>query len=218
VSTVKQCHSGPGLEAQRQAVADYLNGSQWQLITEVVEIGSGKRSDRPRLEEALWLCRLHNATLVFARLDLLSRGAHYLLGLEKAGVDFVAADMPSANHLTVGIMAMMADEERRMSSRRTKDALAAAKARGKKLRGNRGNLPIIGDKGRAISLAIGQAKARSRAADLAPIIAELKASGVVSLQQIATELNARGIKTARGGAWRREQVRRVLERATQGRE
>ena len=109
-------------------------------------------------------------------------------------------------------MAMVADEERRMISKRTKGALAAAKARGKKLRGNRGNLPVIGDKGRAISLATRQAKAKSRAADLAPIIADLRASGSVSLQQIAEGLNAKGIGTARGGMWRREQVRRVLER------
>jgi DNA invertase Pin-like site-specific DNA recombinase len=211
VSPAKQGHSGLGLEAQRQAVADYLNGGSWQLVTEVVEIESGKRSDRPKLTEARRLCRLHNATLVIAKLGRLSRDAHFLLGLEKAGVEFVAADMPSANWLTVGIMAMVADEERRMISRRTKDALAAAKARGQKLRGNRGNLPVIGDKGRAISLAARQAKARSRAADLVPIIAELRAAGVVSLQQIAAELNARGIRAARGGAWSREQVRRVLE-------
>jgi DNA invertase Pin-like site-specific DNA recombinase len=108
-------------------------------------------------------------------------------------------------------MAMVADEERRMISRRTKDALAAAKPRGQKLGGNRGNLPVIGDKGQAISLAARQAKARSRAADLVPIIEELRAAGVVSLQQIAAELNARGIRAARGGAWSREQVRRVLE-------
>jgi DNA invertase Pin-like site-specific DNA recombinase len=130
VSTAKQGHSGLGLEAQRIAVADYLNGGNWHLVTEVVEIESGKRSDRPKLAEALRLCRLHNATLVIAKLDRLSRDAHFLLGLEKAGVDFVAADMPSANRLTVGIMAMVADEERGMISKRTKDALAASKARG----------------------------------------------------------------------------------------
>lgn len=99
-----------------------------KLVTEVVEIESGKWSDWPKLAEALHLCRLHNATLVIAKLDRLSRDAHLLLGLKKAGVDFVAADMPSTNRLTVGIMAMVADEERRMISKRTKDALAAAKA------------------------------------------------------------------------------------------
>jgi DNA invertase Pin-like site-specific DNA recombinase len=211
VSTAKQGHSGLGLEAQRIAVADYLNGGNWHLVTEVVEIESGKRSDRPKLAEALRLCRLHNATLVIAKLDRLSRDAHFLLGLEKAGVDFVAADMPSANRLTVGIMAMVADEERGMISKRTKDALAASKARGKKLGGNRGNLAAVADKGRAISLATRQAKAQSRAADLAPIIAELKASGADSFRRIAAELNARGIRAARGGAWSQEQVRRVIE-------
>jgi DNA invertase Pin-like site-specific DNA recombinase len=211
VSTAQQGRSGLGLEAQRQAVADFLNGGQWQLVTEVVEIESGKRSDRPKLAEALRLCRLHNATLVIAKLDRLSRDAHFLLGLEKAGVDFVAADMPSANRLTVGIMAMVADEERRMISKRTKDALAAAKARGKKLGGNRGNLAMISDKGRAASLAARQAKAKSRAADLAPIIEELTASGTDSFRRIAAELNARGIRAARGGAWSQEQVRRVME-------
>src|ERR671911_2891129 len=133
VSTAKQGHSGLGLEAQRKAVADYLNGGQWQLVTEVVEIESGKRSDRPKLEEALRLCRLHNATLVIAKLDRLSRDAHFLLGLEKAGVRFVAADMPEANEMVVGIMAVVAQAERKMISERTRVALAAAKARGKRL-------------------------------------------------------------------------------------
>jgi DNA invertase Pin-like site-specific DNA recombinase len=211
VSTAKQGQSGLGLEAQRKAVADYLNGGNWQLVKEVVEIESGKRSDRPKLEEALRLCRLHNATLVIAKLDRLSRDAHFLLGLEKAGVDFVAADMASANRLTVGIMAMVADEERRMISKRTKEALAAAKARGKKLGGDRGNLSGGGMKGHAASLATRQAKARSRASDLAPIVEELKASGAVSLRQIAAGLNARGIRTARGGEWSAMQVQRVME-------
>jgi DNA invertase Pin-like site-specific DNA recombinase len=213
VSTAEQGHGSRSLEAQRKAVADYLNGGQWQLVTEVVEIESGKRSDRPKLEEALRLCRLHNATLVIAKLDRLSRDAHFLLGLEKAGVDFVAADMPSANRLTVGIMAMVADEERRLISKRTKEALAAAKARGKKLGGDRGNLRgAAGKKGHAASLATRQAKARSRASDLAPVIEELTASGAVSLRQIAAGLNARGIRTARGGEWSAMQVQRVMER------
>jgi DNA invertase Pin-like site-specific DNA recombinase len=212
VSTAKQGQSGLGLEAQRQAVADYLNGGQWQLITEVVEIESGKRSDRPKLAEALRLCRLHNATLVIAKLDRLSRDAHFLLGLEKAGVDFVAADMPSANRLTVGIMAMVADEERRMISKRTKDALAAARARGTRLGGDRGNLPAVAKEGALASVAARIKKAESRASDLAPIIEELKASGAVSLRQIAAGLNSKGIRTARGGAWSAVQVQRVLER------
>src|SRR6516165_6354786 len=127
VSTAKQGASGLGLEAQRAAVADYLNGGSWTLMTEHAEIESGKHSDRPALTKALQDCKLMGATLVIARLDRLSRDAHFLLGLEKAGVDFVAVDMPNANRLTVRLMAVIAQEEREMISARTKAALGAAK-------------------------------------------------------------------------------------------
>ena len=127
--------------------------------------------DRPKLIEALALCRLHNATLV---LDRLSRDAHFLLGLEKAGVDFVAADMPTANRLTVGILAMVADEERRLISKRTKEALAAAKAHGVQLGGNRG--AIISAEAREISCKARLAASEARAADLAPVLARAPGS------------------------------------------
>ncbi|MDY8108043.1 recombinase family protein [Fulvimarina sp. 2208YS6-2-32] len=212
VSTVRQGASGLGLEAQRKSVADFLNGGAWNLLAEVVEIESGKKSDRPKLDEALRLCRLHKATLVIAKLDRLSRDAHFLLGLEKAGVDFVAADLPHANRLTVGIMAMVADEERRMISKRTKEALAAAKARGVKLGGDRGNLPSVSAQGRILSQEVREAQAHSRAKDLSPIIAELRESGSVSLREIASGLNERGFRTPRGGEWSAVQVKRVLDR------
>src|SRR3954462_11185529 len=103
VSTARQGRSGLGLDAQRKAVADYLNGGSWELLEEFVEVESGKRSDRLELVKALKACRARRATLVIAKLDRLARDAHFLLGLQKAGVDFVAADMPTANRLTVGI-------------------------------------------------------------------------------------------------------------------
>src|SRR5918993_946126 len=139
VSTDRQGRSGLGLEAQRKTVEDFLNGGRWDLIAEFVEVESGKRDDRPKLREAMAFCRLHNATLVIAKLDRLSRDAHFLLGLQKAGVRFVAADMPEANEMVVGILAVVAQAERKMISERTKAALAAAKARGKRL-GTPGNL------------------------------------------------------------------------------
>src|SRR6516225_10953855 len=139
VSTARQGRSG--LEAQRQAVADYLNGGDWKIVGEFTEVESGKKSDRPELARALAMCRLHGATLVIAKLDRLSRNAHFLFGLEKAGVDFVAADMPNANRLTVHLMAVVAEDEAERISKRTKDALAAAKKRGKKLGGFRGFMP-----------------------------------------------------------------------------
>src|SRR3954470_21414184 len=141
VSTDRQGRSGLGLEAQRKAVADFLSGGRSDLVAEFVEVESGKRDDRPKLAEALATCGLYGATLVIAKLDRLSRDAHFLLGLEKAGVDFVAADMPTANRLTGGSMDLGAGEGGRMISRRTKDALAAAKRRGTKLGGDRGVVP-----------------------------------------------------------------------------
>ncbi|KQT60371.1 MULTISPECIES: recombinase family protein [unclassified Aureimonas] len=212
VSTERQGKSGLGLEAQRQAVADYLNGGRWKLVQEVVEIESGGKDDRPKLAEAMALCRLHKATLVIAKLDRLSRDAAFLLGLQKGAVKFVAADMPEANEMVVGIMAVVAQAERRMISQRTKAALQAAKARGTKLGGNRGS--IISPEARMAGRAAATAKARARASDLLPIITELKAAGTTSLGGIARALTERGIPTARGGtSWTAGQVSRVLAQA-----
>jgi DNA invertase Pin-like site-specific DNA recombinase len=235
VSTDRQGKSGLGLEAQRTAVADYLNGGSWKLIKEFVEVESGKRSDRPKLAEAIQACRVHGAKLAIAKLDRLSRDAHFLLGLEKAGVDFVAVDMPNANRLTIGIMAMVAEEERRMISKRTKDALSAAKRKGTKLGGRRrkfardrngeiikdakgkpiysGEIANGSDEARAAAVRAKQARAETRAADLAPTIKELQRAGATSLRAIAAKLNEQNIPTARGaGEWSAVQVMRVLER------
>jgi DNA invertase Pin-like site-specific DNA recombinase len=209
VSTKRQGRSGLGLEAQRNSVDEYLNGGNWALVKEFVEVESGKRSGRPMLAEALKTCRAYGAKLVIAKLDRLSRDAHFLLGLEKAGVDFVAVDMPNANRLTVGIMAMVAEDEGRTISARTKDALAAAKRRGKKLGGDRGVVPT--DKARELATATLKARAASRAADLAPIIEELRAAGAASLSAIAAGLNEKGIPTPRSrGGWTATQVGRLL--------
>ena len=170
VSTAKQNASGLGLEAQREAVTDYLNGGRWSLIQEVVEVESGKRSDRPKLAEALRLCRLHGAKLVIAKLDRLSRDATFLLNLQAAGVRFIAADMLEANELMVGIMAVVAQAERQMISTRTKAALAAAKAQGTNLGGDRGVIPSA--EAQASGGTAMKAKADSRAFELVGIIGE----------------------------------------------
>src|SRR5690348_16945775 len=172
VSTARQGRSGLGLEAQREAVAAYLNGGNWTVLADFVEVESGRKSDRPELAKAMELCRLTGATLVIAKLGRLARDAHFLLGLQKAGVEFVACDMPTANRLTIGIMALVAEEEARAISARTKAALAAAKARGVKLGGYR---PGAEARGRALG-AIGAravaAKADARAQDLQGLIEE----------------------------------------------
>jgi DNA invertase Pin-like site-specific DNA recombinase len=150
VSTDKQGRSGLGLDAQKAAVTHYVTTTRAKLAASFSEIESGKRIDRPQLLAALAACRLHRATLVIAKLDRLARNAAFLLNLRDSGVEFVACDMPDANRLTVGIMALMAEYEREMISQRTKAALASAKARGTRLGGFRGYVPSCKDRARAI--------------------------------------------------------------------
>jgi DNA invertase Pin-like site-specific DNA recombinase len=213
VSTPRQGRSGLGLDAQRTAVREYLNGGDWRLIAEFVEVESGKRKDRPKLTEALNLCRVYGATLLIAKLDRLARNVAFVSALMEAGVDFEAVDFPQANRLTIHIVAAGAEHEARAISERTKAALAAAKARGTKLGGVRRNhRPFNARTGRLGPQAMAM-KARARAADLGPTIAELQAAGATSLRAIADGLNERGIPTARGvGQWQAAQVMRLLAR------
>jgi DNA invertase Pin-like site-specific DNA recombinase len=215
VSTSQQGKSGLGLEAQREAVAVFLNGGRWTLVEEVVEVESGKRSDRPQLARALRLCRIHGAQLLVAKLDRLARNVAFISALMESGVKFVAVDAPEANTLTVHILASMAEYEAKAISARTKAALAAYKQRpdAKPLGGDAGHQVKISahaEAGRLAGLAVRQKTAAKRAGDLLPVIEDLKAGGATSLRQTAEGLNQRGIKTARGGEWSAVQVQRVL--------
>jgi DNA invertase Pin-like site-specific DNA recombinase len=206
VSTSRQAQSGLGLEAQKQAVLDFINGNGDQIVAEFTEVESGKRCDRPQLNDALDRCRETGAKLVIARLDRLARNAAFLLTLRDSGVEFVAADMPDANRLTIGIMALVAEDEADRISQRTKAALAAAKARGVKLGGIRS--------WEAVNTSISRrtCAADQHAASVAPIIKEIRAAGISSLEGIAQALQARGIRTARGGRWHAQTVRNVMLR------
>jgi DNA invertase Pin-like site-specific DNA recombinase len=215
VSTARQGKSGLGLEAQRQAVAIYLNGGDWSIVGEFTEVESGKRSDRPELDKALATARLHRASLVVSKVDRLTRSVGFLSKLLDAGVDVRFADLPQIEGATgrflLQQMVAVAELEAGMISKRTKDALAAAKRRGVQLGGFRGKMPTA--KARKLAVAAIEERTASRAADLAPTIAELRAAGATSLREIAAGLNARGIPTARGnGSWSAVQVARVLER------
>ncbi len=215
VSTASQGRSGLGLDAQRVAVRDYLTGKGWPPVAEVVEIETGKNSARPKLAEALALCRLHGATLLIAKLDRLARKVAFIANLMEAGVPFVAVDMPNATPFMLHIYAAVAEEEGRAISKRTRDALAEAKKRGVQLggiRNNSGNLRRENAKGRAASIAIRTAKAGARANDLAITIRELQAGGAETLAALAEGLNEREIRTARQKAWTGVQVKRVLVR------
>jgi DNA invertase Pin-like site-specific DNA recombinase len=218
VSTARQGQSGLGLEAQEAAIQAYLAQTPGArlLAPPHVEIESGRKADRPELAKALERCRKTGAALLIAKLDRLARDAHFLLGLQKAGVEFVAADLPRADRLTVGILAMVAEEEAKRTSARTKAALAAAKARGTRLGGVRqGQRPPTPEEALAGSargvearrVAAGQAAHR-----VAPRIAELQGQGY-SLAQVAKALTAEGYRTPRGAEWTATAVRRAALRA-----
>lgn len=214
VSTDRQGKSGLGLEAQKEAVRAHLNGGPWKLVAEVIEVESGKRNDRPKLQEALGLCRLHQATLIIAKLDRLARNVAFVSNLMESGVEFVAADFPQANRLTVHILAAVAEHEAKAISERTKAALAAAKARGVKLGGDRGGLHVGRAIGIAHSLKARKERANQRAYDVGPIITELNSSGL-SLRDIAKELTKRSIPTPRGKSeWTAMQIKRVIDRTS----
>jgi DNA invertase Pin-like site-specific DNA recombinase len=200
VSTDKQGQSGLGLEAQQAAVASYRDS----IIAEFTEIESGKVDQRPQLALALEQCRKHNAAILIAKIDRLSRDAAFLLALRKAGVDIVAADMPHAGTLEFGIRAVVAQHEREEIARRTKAALAAAKARGVRL----------GSPNPSAGGAVTAQAADDYAATVAPIVRSIVANmGAASLRAIAKQLQAESVQTPRGGTtWSPSQVSNLLQR------
>lgn len=217
VSTERQGRSGLGLEAQREAVQRFVTDRGGKIIApEYVEVESGKRNDRPELASALKRCRLTGATLVVAKLDRLSRNAAFLLALRDSDVEFIAADLPEANTMTVGVMAVVAQHEREAISARTKAALAAAKARGRALGGRRAGAGDISEY-QAQGVAAASAKADQKAQELQEIFEGMASEGL-SLNAMATRLNDQGVLTSRGvaGGWTPTAVRRMLTRIKVG--
>lgn len=209
VSTAQQGRSGLGLEAQRQTILTFINGSGAEIIAEFTEVESGKRKDRPELTKAIREAELTGAKLVIAKLDRLSRNAAFLLQLQESAVEFVAADMPDANEMTVGIMAVVAQGEAKAISKRTKEALAAAKVRGVKLGNPKGAAHLKG-RGNAEAVAARQAKAKQRADLVRPVVLELQEKGVTSLSGLTKALNERRIPAPNGGKWWPQTVKRIL--------
>lgn len=215
VSTKRQGISGLGLDAQREAVTAYLASVNGELVAEFTEVehGTRKGNGRPQFAAALVRCRLHNATLIIAKLDRLARNVAFISNLMESNVEFTACDFPQANRLTIHVLAAVAEHEAEMISQRTKAALAAAKRKGVVLGGDRGNAQLIYRKGARASLAVRREAAERRADDLLPVIESIKSQGAVSLRRIAAALNERGIPTARGGEWSATQVLRVMQYA-----
>ena len=216
VSTKRQGDSGLGIEAQRQAVTVFLNGGNWQLVEEFVEVESGKDDrNRPELTKAIDACKLYGATLVIAKLDRLSRDAHFLLGLQKSEVKFVATDMPQANRMTVGVMALVAEQEREAISSRTKAALQAAKARGVKLGNPKPDTAGFNNRDTAVTAGHkGGEGAKQAAKQFAELLRPLLEGKLkhLSANAAAQELNRRGVQTARKGQWTATSVINVRKR------
>lgn len=212
-STARQGRLGLGLEAQRKAIDDFAASRGADVLARFTEVESGRKNDRPELVKALTLAKLTGATLVIAKLDRLSRNAAFLLTLRDSGVRFLACDMSEANDLTVGIMALVAQQEREAISRRTKEALAAAKARGVKLGNPNGAAALrrAGKGGAALRAAVAR-NADDLAEGLAPVIDGLRSDGVTTLRGIADALNERGMLTRRGGRWQVSNVRNLVHR------
>ena len=212
VSTDRQGRSGLGLEAQRQAIEAYLNGGHWNLLREFVEIESGKNDDRPKLNAALEACERTGATMLIAKLDRLSRDVAFIANLMKSSVEFVACDFPEANRLTIHILAAVAEHEREMVSKRTREALRAAIARGMKL-GKPENLrEPAAAKGRALGLKARQRRADEHAGRVYRLVEEYLGEGM-SLNAIARKLSSDGELTPRGReTWTATTVRNALAR------
>jgi len=213
VSTARQGSSGLGLEAQLQAVQQYAASMSASIIATFTEVETGKLNTRPELIKALHLGKVTGATLVIAKLDRLSRNAAFLITLQEAGVKFVAADLPQANNLTVGVMALVAQQEAEAISKRTKDALQAAKRRGKVLGNPNGAAALLkAAKGNTAALSVIKIKADLHAANLQPVIDSLKSEGIISLGGIAKAFNERGMLTPRGGIWHKTSVSNLMAR------
>jgi DNA invertase Pin-like site-specific DNA recombinase len=205
VSTDRQGIDGYGIAAQRKAVKDRLDGGGWQLVKEYTEVESGRRRSRPELLKALEACKKHRAKLVVARLDRLTRDTAFLLTLINSGIEPLFCNMPqipgAMGKMVLTVMAACAELEAGLVSERTKAALAEAKRKGKRIGGaNRKSAEIA-------------AAAAERAAELRPIIDEIKAElPKASANQIAIALNNRRIPTPTGARWHAQSVIRVLQR------
>lgn len=204
VSTDRQGRSGLGLEAQREAVARYAAAAGMEIAGEYLEVETGKGSNalakRPQLLAALTEAKRTKAKLVLAKLDRLARNVHFVSGLMETGVDFAVADMPNADRFQLHLYAALAEKEGEVISQRTKDALAAAKAKG----------TVLGSNGKALA-AKNRAAAMERLAPLSDRLQAMRESGM-SVRRMIAALNDEGVPSPAGGKWHPANLHRALGR------
>jgi DNA invertase Pin-like site-specific DNA recombinase len=215
ISTRNQELSGLGLDAQKKAVDDFIavRSNNAELVAPpFTETESGKHNDRPQLQKALHRARITGSKLLVAKLDRLSRNAAFLLTLRDSGVEFICCDMPDANDLTVGIMALVAQQEREAISRRTKEALSIARNRGVKLGNPNGATALLmAGKGNVDAVRTIKTNADGFASDLKDVLVDMRDDGL-SLNAMSRKLNDMGIQTPRGKIWYPASVKRMLMR------
>ncbi len=211
VSTKRQGTSGLGLEAQEAAVRGYCLRQGLELLESYTEVESGKRDDRPQLAAALAHAKRAKAQLIIAKLDRLARSVAFISSLMESGVEFIACDMPTANRLTIHILAAVAEHEREMIGARTRAALAEARRRGTRL-GNP-KLHLV----RAQGTQATQERAREHARLVLPHLFALEREGCTTQHAQARALERLGVPTARGGRWTRQAVASVRRHAQQWR-
>jgi DNA invertase Pin-like site-specific DNA recombinase len=227
VSTERQGQSGLGLEAQRAAVATFIGNGNGRLLREFVEVESGRKNNRPQLAAAIAYAKVTGAKLLVAKLDRLSRNVAFLANLMESDIEFVAADNPHVNRLTIHILAAVAEDEAHRISERTKRALGSIKVRignggtyrtkaGRIIRrlGNPNGAAALRGRGNAEAAEAVKRRADLQAQSVRPIIDAIKAEGAASLHAIARQLNEREIRTARGGRWYATSVRNLMGRGS----
>jgi len=214
VSTAQQGRSGLGIEAQRAALARFVETEGCEVVAEFVEVETGKGADaldrRPQLAAALAVARkAKGAAVLVAKLDRLSRDVAFISDLMARRVPFIVAELGAdADPFMLHLYAALAEKERNLIANRTRDALAARKAQGVKL-GNPTNLAEAGAKGAETQ----RAGADAFAANVMPIVRQIQAGDATTPRAIAAALNARGVRTARGGDWHDSTVRNLLARS-----
>jgi DNA invertase Pin-like site-specific DNA recombinase len=210
VSTKEQGRSGLGLDAQSRDIELFLNSYSevpWEVVGHFQDIGSGADNGRPELQKAIQLAKAKGAELLVAKLDRLSRKVSYLATLlDDKKLKLRVAAMPHADKFQLHIYAALAEQERDFISLRTKAALAAAKARGTKLGGTRGDGSNLD-----AANATRQRRADARASKAMGVIGPMRGQGM-SLQLIAIQLDQLGIE---GGGWSPTKVKRAIDRAAE---
>jgi len=207
VSTGRQGESGLGIEAQIKAVKDFAAANDYDLESEYVEIETGKNNNRPVLKKALRQCQRHQATLLVAKLDRMSRNVNFITGLLEAGVDFKAIDVPTGEKFIMHIMAAVAEHERDQISKRTTLALQAAKARGVEL----------GRHGRYVLSKQNRESSRCFCESMQPTIVRLIEEGFETVRAVTGELNRLRVPTYRndGSRWHVSTVYKVMRQLHQ---